>query len=91
MVIHRKKYRVPALMSLLVAGLGQVVKGDAKKGLKIMLWFYLGFPILIYGALLFNVYVFLLVFAGFVIIYPAFWILNIMDAYSSQVHARRHA
>lgn len=85
----RKKYYVPAILSALVAGLGQIIKGDAKKGLKIMLWFYLGFPIIIYGALLLNAYLFLIIFAIFVVLYPLIWISNIMDAYSSQVYARQ--
>ena len=89
--LKRKKYYVPAFVSAAVAGLGQVFKGDAKKGLKIMLWFYLGFPIIIFGSLLLNAYLFLMVFAVFVVLYPVVWALNIFDAYSTQVHARRHA
>jgi hypothetical protein len=88
MAPRRTKYPFPALMSALVAGLGQVTKGDARKGLKMMIWFYLGFPIIIYAALLFNAYLFLLVFAAFVVIYPVFWVTNIMDAYSTQVRRR---
>jgi hypothetical protein len=87
--VKRKKYRVPAILSALVAGLGQIIKGDAKKGLKIMLWFYLGFPILIIISLLLNAYLFLMVFAVFVLIYPLIWALNIFDAYSSQIYLRR--
>jgi len=78
-------------MSALVAGLGQIMKGDAKKGLKIMVWFYLGFPILIYGALLLNAYVFLLIFAAFVVIYPVVWVMNIIDAYSAHMQIRKRA
>jgi len=85
----RKKYLVPAVASAAVAGLGQVFKGDAGKGLKIMLWLYLGFPMIIFGSLLLNAYIFLLVFAAFVILYPVIWVFNIIDAYSTQVHARR--
>jgi len=77
------------VFSALVAGLGQAVKGDAKKGLKIMLWFYMGFPIIIYGSLLLNAYIFLLIFATFIIIYPIIWVLNILDAYSTQVRIRK--
>ena len=65
------------------------VKGDADKGLKIMLWLYLGFPMMIYGSLLLNAYFFLVVFAVFVVLYPLIWALNIFDAYSSQIHAKR--
>jgi len=89
--LKRKKYHVPAFVSAIVAGLGQIFKGDAKKGLKIMLWFYLGFPIIIFGSLLLNAYLFLIVFAVFVILYPVVWALNIFDAYSTQVSIRRRA
>jgi len=87
--IKRKKYYIPAAASAVVAGLGQVIKGDAGKGLKIMLWLYLGFPMMIYGSLLLNAYFFLVVFAVFVVLYPLIWALNIFDAYSSQIHAKR--
>lgn len=89
MPVKRKKHHVPAILSALVAGLGQIIKGDAKKGLKIMLWFYLGFPILIIISLLLNAYLFLMVFAVFVVVYPLFWALNIFDAYSSHIYVRR--
>lgn len=79
------------MASAAVAGLGQIIKGDAGKGLKIMLWFYLGFPIIIYGSLLLNAYLFLAVFATFVVLYPVIWAFNIFDAYSTQTRARRRA
>lgn len=81
----RKKYLAPAIFSAAVAGLGQIMKGDNKKGLKIMLWFYMGFPVMIVGSFLLNPYIFLMVFAGAVVLYPLFWIMNIIDAYSAQV------
>ena len=87
--VKRKKYRFPAVASAAVAGLGQLIKGDGVKGLKIMLWFYLGFPIMIFGSLLLNAYLFLAIFAIFVVLYPVIWGLNILDAYSTQVRAKR--
>lgn len=89
MATKRKKYYVPAVLSALVAGLGQTIKGDGKKGLKIMLWFYLGIPIIIIGTLLLNAYLFLMVFAVSVILYPIIWIMNIIDAYSAQRYVRK--
>jgi hypothetical protein len=89
--VQRKKYLAPAIFSALIVGLGQALKGDNKKGLKLMVWFYLGFPILIYGALLLNSYIFLIVLAIFVILYPIVWILNIMDAYSAHIPIKRRA
>ena len=91
MAVKRKKYILPAAASAAVAGLGQVIKGQAGKGLKIMLWFYLGFPIMIFGSLLLNAYLFLAVFAAFVVLYPVIWAFNIFDAYMTQPHARRRA
>jgi hypothetical protein len=90
-VVTRKKYLFPAIFSALVVGLGQMVKGESKKGLKLMLWFYLGFPVIIYGSLLLNSYLFLAVFAVFVVIYPVIWSLNVIDAYSKQRPLRRRA
>ncbi len=84
-MVQRKKYIWLALASAAVAGLGQVIKGDAVKGLKIMLWFYLGFPMIIFGSLLLNAYLFLACLAVFVIAYPVIWIFNIIDAYSTQI------
>ena len=72
----------------MVAGLGQIIKGDAGKGLKLMLWFYMGFPMMIFGSLLLNAYLFLVCLAVFVVAYPVIWILNIMDAYSTQIRFR---
>ncbi len=91
MAVKRQKYRLPAAASAAVAGLGQIIKGDAGKGLKLMLWFYLGFPMIIYGSLLLNAYIFLAVFAFFVVFYPVIWAFNILDAYSTQVGARRRS
>jgi hypothetical protein len=89
MPVQRKKYLVPAILSAFVAGLGQLTKGEPKKGLKIMMWFYMGLPVILYGTLLLNSYVFLIIFAAFVIIYPLFWVLNIMDAYNTQHRIKR--
>ena len=72
-----------------MAGLGQVIKGEAGKGIKLMLWFYLGFPMIIFGSLLLNAYLFLVVFAGFVVLYPVIWVFNIIDAYTKQPRAKR--
>jgi hypothetical protein len=87
----RKKYYMPAAASAAVAGLGQVIKGDAGKGLKMMLWFYLGFPMIIFGSLLLNAYLFLAIFAVFVVLYPVIWAFNIFDAYSAQIQLKRRS
>jgi hypothetical protein len=84
----RKKYPVPAIASAFVPGLGQIAKGEAGKGLKMMVWFFMGIPVILSGTFLLNPYIFLITFAAFVIIYPSFWALNIMDAYSKQVRPK---
>ena len=87
----RKKYAAAAVFSFFIAGFGQIMKGDNKKGLKIMLWFYMGLPAIIVGTFLLNPYVFLMVLAVLVIFYPVFWIMNVIDAYSAQVGVRRYS
>ena len=91
MVLKRKKYYIPAFVSAGVAGLGQVIKGDARKGLKIMLWFYLGFPVMIVGSFLLNAYLFLVVLAIFAVLYPVIWAFNVFDAYTAQVRIKRRS
>ena len=86
---HKERYLWPAIASILVAGSGQILKGEGKRGLKIMIWFYMGLPIIIFGMFMLNPYLFLMAFAAMVVIYPAFWIYNIMDAYSSKAALRR--
>jgi hypothetical protein len=88
MAAKRKGYRFPAFVSAFVVGLGQIIKGDNKKGLKMMLWFYLGLPIIICGVFVLNAYIFLAVLALYVVMYPVFWILNILDAYNAQRRQR---
>ncbi|MFC1560019.1 hypothetical protein ACFL4F_02815 [Candidatus Margulisiibacteriota bacterium] len=78
-----KKYIVPALASAFIAGFGQILKGDSKKGLKIMLWFYFGLPIAATISMTINTYLFLIVLAMVIIIYPVVWAYNIIDAFIS--------
>ena len=57
------KHWPEALASLFVVGLGQIVKGEGDKGLKMMLIFYLAMPASLYAALLISGYLFLLALA----------------------------
>ena len=86
---QRERYLLPAIASILVAGSGQIMKGEGKRGLKMMVWFYMGLPIITVGMFMLNPYVFLMAFAAIVVIYPVFWFYNIVDAYSSGVALRR--
>jgi hypothetical protein len=44
---------------------------------------------IIFGSLLLNAYLFLAVFAAFVVLYPVIWAFNVLDAYSTQIQAKR--
>jgi len=66
-----KKYGVPAILSFLFPGLGQIVKGEVMKGI--------GF---IFAAIISVVLMFVVI--GFVI-YPIVWIYGVYDAYNAQV------
>jgi len=83
--MRKKKYFFPALSSALIIGLGQILKGDSNKGLKWILFFYLFLPALSYASLLIHGYLFLGVFTFALIVYPIFWIYNILDAFLAPV------
>jgi len=67
--------------SLLVVGLGQILKGEAEKGLKFMLLFYFALPLLLYFTLAISGALFLVIFGFTTIFAVIFWIYNIWDAY----------
>ncbi len=69
-----------ALASFFIVGLGQIVKGEGEKGLKLILLFYFVLPVAVYLALMFNDYLFFstlgaAIFAGIIL-----WSYNIWDA-----------
>ena len=78
--MKKQKYYIPAILSALVVGLGQIIKGDSKKGLKWLLSFYLFFPTLLYLLFLITPKAFMAGLAVAIIVYPVFWIYNIVDA-----------
>jgi hypothetical protein len=83
--MKKKRFYAHAFFSVLVIGLGQVIKGDSTKGLKWMLVFYLIFPFAIYASLLLNAYLFIAVLGTAVIVYPVFWLYNVVDALNHKV------
>jgi hypothetical protein len=86
----RKKHWPEACSSLLVVGLGQIIKKQGDKGLKMMLYFYLGLPTMIYVSLLINGYLFLLVLAFALLSGIILWAYNVLDALlSSPANANR--
>lgn len=68
------------IASFFVVGLGQIIKGEGEKGLKLMLAFYFVLPTAIYLTLMFNAYLFLstlgiILFSGIIL-----WGFNVWDA-----------
>ena len=66
-VEKKEVYGVPALLSLFIPGLGQIVKGQVAKGILIMIASFVAVLLC-------------LVLIGFVL-YPIIWIWSIYDAY----------
>ncbi len=65
--------------SFFVPGLGQILINQTEKGLKIMLWFYFGLPLIALICLYINIYIFLasLFFVMFCALF--LWLYNILD------------
>ncbi|MBN3033288.1 MAG: hypothetical protein JW873_04255 [Candidatus Saganbacteria bacterium] len=83
----RKKHRAAAAASFLVVGLGQIIKGDSDKGLKMMLIFYLACPASLYASLLINGYLFLLSLALVIASGLTLWAYNVWDALNTPLPA----
>jgi len=64
----------------MVVGLGQIIKGEGKKGLLLLLFFYFVLPILVYLSLLINAYLFFFVFSFSLLCGIITWVYNIWDA-----------
>ena len=78
--MKRELHPFAAIFSLALVGFGQILKGESKRGLKWLLWFYLGIPCIIYASFMINAYLFIFVLAISVVIIPVFWTYNILDA-----------
>lgn len=68
------------LASLLVVGLGQIIQGESKKGLQLILIFYLAIPAAGYASLIINGYLFLLVIGAGSLLGMALWIYSVWEA-----------
>jgi len=79
--MKKKKYFIEALSSVIFVGLGQLIKGEGKKGLLYILFFYLTIPAAVYVALTINSWLFLLVLPCAIIAEIIIWGYNIFDAY----------
>lgn len=80
MKTEKKRHLDKAIASFFVVGLGQLLKNEGKKGLKLILFFYFALPSLIYLALMLNAYLFLLSLGVALIAGFALWIYGINDA-----------
>lgn len=76
----KKRYRREALASFFIVGLGQIIKGEGDKGLKMVLTFYFALPALIYTSLLINGFLFLMVLGMALIADITLWLYNVRDA-----------
>ncbi len=74
MTKHNQKHGMPALLSFLIPGLGQLIKGEVGKGILIIL-----------GMIISVIMIFALI--G-IITTPVLWIWNIYDAYNSNKDGR---
>lgn len=82
--MKKKRYWVPAIFSAFIVGLGQIIKGHSKKGLKWILYFYFFIPAVIYVSLMISARLFIVVLGATVIVYPIFWLYNILDTLNSK-------
>ncbi|MFH1386224.1 MAG: hypothetical protein ABIH50_00980 [bacterium] len=79
------KYPWETLASLLVVGLGQIIKGQGHKGLRFILFFYFTLPSIVYLSLLLNATLFFLSLGAAVLLGIFIWGYNIWDAYNEEV------
>ena len=84
--MKKRKYWLPAIFSALIIGLGQIIKGHSKKGLKWILLFYFLYPAAIYASLAISARLFIAVLGVAVVVYPVFWLYNVADALTKPVH-----
>jgi hypothetical protein len=77
----RDKHWIAALFSVFMVGLGQVIKGEGKKGLILILVFYFVLPALVFLSLAINDYLFLIVLSLVILSEIGLWLYNIGDAF----------
>jgi hypothetical protein len=76
-----KKYHyLEAFFSIFIVGMGQILKGEGKKGLLLLLLFYLTLPAIVYASLFINAFLFVSILAIAIIAGIALWGYGIVDA-----------
>ncbi|MFH1826698.1 MAG: hypothetical protein ABH823_05360 [bacterium] len=76
-------FYLEAICSSLIVGLGQIIKGDSRKGLVLILIFYFALPTLVYTSLMINGYVFLWCLTVTIITAIILWLYSIVDGLKS--------
>ena len=77
-------YYAEGFASFLLVGLGQILKGEGEKGLKLVLWFYFALPALSYFSLMINGYLFIFVLSFSLILGFILWVYSIYDALKNE-------
>jgi hypothetical protein len=75
-----KLHYLEALSSLLVVGLGQIIKGEGKKGVILLLVFYFLLPAAVYLSLLVSGQIFLYVLGLALLCAIILWVYSIGEA-----------
>jgi hypothetical protein len=78
---NKQRHWPAALASFMVVGLGQIIKGEGRKGLKLLLIFYFALPVAIYTSLLINGYLFLVTLGLVLIAGFCLWLYSVWDAF----------
>jgi hypothetical protein len=78
--MQMRLHYLEALGSLLVVGLGQIIKGETQKGLSLLLVFYFALPAFVYLALLVTAQYFLYALAAALILGIMIWVYSVGDA-----------
>ena len=75
-----KLHFLEPLLSIFVVGLGQIVKGETKKGIILLLTFYFFLPALVYLSLLISAFYFICALGFEMVFGIILWIYSMGDA-----------
>jgi hypothetical protein len=80
----KNKHYLEALVSFFLVGFGQIIKGEGKKGLQMVLAFYFVLPTAVYVAFIINPYLFLSVLGIAIIAAITLWAYNVFDSFTHE-------
>jgi hypothetical protein len=75
-----KLHLLEAISSALIVGLGQIIKGETKKGILLLLAFYLFLPAVVYSSLLFDSNYPVIALAVAVVLGIGLWGYSVLEA-----------